>query len=387
MTFASSNRSAINIVEETVLGVTPATPTLKALRFKGESLNYNLSNISSDEIRSDRNTANLIQVKSDVAGDIDFELSYLTFEDLIEGALANDWTTLFTFTGTNVSTTSGTPDLITSATAGFVAGGLVVGQWVQVSGFTNPANNGFFRLSAVSATQLSVVQTTIVTESAGASVTIKGCKIRNGTALKSYTVQRQLADVTQFFNYLGCVVNTLSLDFKTGQILTGKVGLMGMSSTNSGSQIAGATITPANSNTPMNAVSNVASVLQDYSTMTAKFNSLTVNLSNNVRAQTAIGTLGNVGMALGKVEVTGNIELYFEDSTMYTKYINATAFSLSFVVQDASSQTYIVTIPNAKFESGSVVAGGLDTDIMFSATWRGIYDATSGCSIQIDKFA
>lgn len=387
MTFASSNRSAINVVEEVTLGVTPASPAMKALRFKGESLNYNLSNISSDEIRSDRNTANLIQVKADVAGDIDFELSYLTFEDLIEGALASDWSTLYTFTGTNVSTTSGTPDLITSATAGFVAGGLVVGQWVQVSGFTNPANNGFFRLSAVSATQLSVVQTTIVTESAGASVTIKGSRIRNGTTLKSYTVQRQLADVTQFFNYLGCVVNTLSLDFKTGQILTGKVGLMGMSSTNSGSQIVGATITPANSNTPMNAVSNVASVLQDYAAMTAKFNSLTLNLTNNVRAQTAIGTLGNVGMALGKVEVSGNIELYFEDSTMYTKYLNATAFSLSFVVQDASLQTYIVTIPNAKFESGSVVAGGLDTDIMFSATWRGIYDATSGCAIQIDKFA
>lgn len=387
MTFASSNRSAINVVEEVTLGVTPASPTMKALRFKGESLNYNLSNISSEEIRSDRNTANLIQVKADVAGDIDFELSYLTFEDLIEGALANDWSALFTFTGTNVSTTSGTPDILNSATAGFVAGGLVVGQWVQVSGFTNPANNGFFKLSAVTATQLSFVQTTIVTESAGASVTIKGSKIRNGTTLKSYTVQRQLADVTQFFNYLGCVVNTLSLDFKTGQILTGKIGLMGMSSTNSGSQIGGATITPANSNTPMNAVSNVASVLQDYAAMTAKFNSLTLNLSNNVRAQTAIGTLGNVGMALGKVEVTGNIELYFEDSTMYTKYLNATAFSLSFVVQDASLQTYIVTIPNAKFESGSVVAGGLDTDIMFSATWRGVYDATSGCAIQIDKFA
>lgn len=387
MSFASANRSAINVVEEVTLGTTPATPTLKALRFKGESMNYNLSNISSEEIRSDRNTASLVQVKGDVAGEIDIELSYATFEDLLEGAFASDWTTLFSFTGTDVSITSGTPDIMNSATAAFVAGGLVVGQWVQVGGFTNPENNGFFRLSAVTATQLSFIQTTLTTESAGDTVTIKGSRLRNGTTLKSYTIQRQLADVTQFFNYMGCVANTLSLDFKTGQILNGKFGFMGMSATNSGSQIAGATITPANSNTPMNAVSNVTSVLQDYTTMAAKFNSLTLELSNNVRAQQAIGSLSNVGMALGKVEVTGSIELYFEDSTMYTKYLNATAFSLSFIVQDASLNSYVVTIPNAKFESGSVVAGGLDTDIMFSATWRGIYDATSGCTIQMDKFA
>ena len=387
MTFASSNRAALSIIEEVTMGVTPSNPTFKALRYKGESLNYNVSNIVSEEIRDDRNTSELIQVGADVSGDIDFELSFGPFNDLLEGVLASDWSTPVSIAAaTDIAVVNGTPDQMTSSITNFVTAGLVAGQWVKVAGFSNAVNNGYHRLSAVAANALAFSQTTLTTEAAGASITITGTMLRNGTTMKSYTIQRYLKDIVKYFNFLGCAANTMSLDLKTNQILTGKMGFMGLSSTVSGSQTSGATITAAATNTPMNAVANVASIQQDYAAMTAKFNSLTVNVANNIRAQDAIGTLGHVGLSLGKIDVSGNIELYFEDSTMYDKYIAATAFSFSFRVVDAEGNAYIVTIPRAKFESSSVVAGGIDTDIMFSASWRGVYDSTSGCTIQIDKF-
>lgn len=389
MAFATSNRAALNFIEEVTFGTTPPNPALQALRFKGESLNYNLSNISSEEIRSDRNTTDLIQVSADASGDIDFELSYNTFDLFIEGVMASDWSTPLNITAaTDIAFVQGTPDTLTSSTTNFVTAGIVVGQWIKITGCSVANNNGFFKVGAVATNLLTIhsSMTTITADPAGDPITITGSVIRNGTTLKSYTIQKILQDVSSYFNFVGCRVGSMSMDFKTGQILTGKFGIMGMNSVADTGQISGATIVPAPTNTPMNAVSNVASIYEDYSTMTAKFNSLTVDINANLRPQKAIGTLGNIGIALGKFEVSGSIELYFENNTMYTKYINGTEFSFSFRLQGAQGHSYIVTIPRAKYESGSVVAGGLDQDVMLSASWRGIYDSISSCAIQIDKF-
>ena len=113
---------------------------------------------------------------------------------------------------------------------------------------------------------------------------------------------------------------------------------------------------------------------------------MSLNLNNNLRAQDAIGSLPHVGVALGKLEITGNIEAYFADLTAYNRFVNGTAFALSFKVNDSTGDYYRFTLPAVKYESGQVVAGGLDQDLVFQGTWRAIYDPTSACMIQIDKF-
>lgn len=91
MTDSSQTRLA-SIVEVTY-GTTPATPTFLIQRFVSESLNANIQNAVSNEIRADRNVTDLIQVGQNAGGKVDFELTYGSFDVWLESLLYGAWST------------------------------------------------------------------------------------------------------------------------------------------------------------------------------------------------------------------------------------------------------------------------------------------------------
>ena len=309
---ATSNRTALRLVKETVFGTTPTTPALKEIRYTGESLNFNQTKTTSNEIRSDRNTSDILITGADASGDINVELSIASFDDLIEGAFA--------------------------------------------ASFSAPVAN----LS----------------------------DIKNGTSLLSYTIQKhfQDLDVPAYQNFNGCRVGGMNLEFTNGSILTGSFSIMGLNSTIGTSQIAGATIVAAPTQSVMNAVTDLVEIEEDGVASTMVIKTLSLNLNNNLRAQDAIGTLGHVGIALGRLEVIGNISAYFKDLTQYNKFLNNTSFKLGFKCIDDVNDYYEFTLPNCKFESATIVSGGLDQDIMIEGSYRAIYDPVSGCTIQCNRY-
>ena len=70
-----TNRVSLSIQEEATWGTTVTDAAFKPLRTTGESLTFNISNSQSDEIRSDRNVADMIRTDAATAGDFNFELS------------------------------------------------------------------------------------------------------------------------------------------------------------------------------------------------------------------------------------------------------------------------------------------------------------------------
>lgn len=90
---ADSSQTQIAYIAEATYGVTPATPAFKNLRFTQESLVPNIGYVSSNEIRPDRNIPDLTQVSGEAQGGIGFELSYGSFDDILEGLLQSTWST------------------------------------------------------------------------------------------------------------------------------------------------------------------------------------------------------------------------------------------------------------------------------------------------------
>lgn len=91
----NSSETTIGILAETTWGNLPSPAVFTPLRFTGETFKINRENVVSEEIRADRNIAGSIQVGGDASGGFDAELSYGTFDALIESALFSTW-------GTNV---------------------------------------------------------------------------------------------------------------------------------------------------------------------------------------------------------------------------------------------------------------------------------------------
>jgi len=228
MSKATSNRTGLHYVSESTIGTIPTSPALIELRYTGEGLNFDIDKAVSEEIRSDRQTTDLVNVSQTSGGNIDIELSFDEYDPFFEAGLFGDFTTTI---GIAAATTISTDaDGILDSGSGL--GNAVVGQWVKCQGFTDADLNIVYRVVTASSAEITVLPAPASVESAGAAVTITGQMLRNGTTVKSFTIQKRFNDTTavEYQNFTGMHVNGLSFSFENGSILTGSMDMLGLSS-------------------------------------------------------------------------------------------------------------------------------------------------------------
>ena len=91
---ANGSRHSMFAVKEVTNGVTPTDPALELVRITGTTLGLSKDSLQSEEIRSDRQISDYRQGSNQVGGDINFELSYGSFDELLQGVLvSDDWAT------------------------------------------------------------------------------------------------------------------------------------------------------------------------------------------------------------------------------------------------------------------------------------------------------
>lgn len=88
---ADGSRHSLFAIAESVYGTTPSTPAFDTLRITGTTLNQAREALTSEEVRSDRMTPDMRGGANNVAGDINFELSYGSFDKFLEAALGGTW--------------------------------------------------------------------------------------------------------------------------------------------------------------------------------------------------------------------------------------------------------------------------------------------------------
>ena len=72
-------------------GGIPPNPMFRVMRVTSESLTAGASTVSSAELRPDRNVSDLTVVSVGASGGFNFELSYGTFDDIIEAVMFGNW--------------------------------------------------------------------------------------------------------------------------------------------------------------------------------------------------------------------------------------------------------------------------------------------------------
>lgn len=89
---ANGSRHSMRYVAEASYGVTPATPAFKPIRHTGTTLALTKEALQSEEIRNDRQIADFRHGAFQTGGDINVELSYGSFDELLEAVLCGTWT-------------------------------------------------------------------------------------------------------------------------------------------------------------------------------------------------------------------------------------------------------------------------------------------------------
>jgi len=381
----SSNRVRVAYVAENDWGVTPATPTLTTVRRTGGSLKSPTETVTSNEIRSDRNRATVQRVGVSANGSMEFELSYGSHDDLLAAAFASAWTTAINFSGSvQITALTGTIE----ATAAFT--NAAVGQWLKLSGFTKPGNNGYFRVATKdSANKITVEDPDDVLEDetdASAAIT-SGGMLRNGTTESSFTIEQSHLDLGFYLQFLGMRVGGVNLSIPASGLITGSFDFQGKEATTSAASIAN-TLTAAGTNPVFNGTSHFAALTVGGAALADNLTEISVALTNNLRQRRALGSLAPVGVIYGTADVTGSFRLYPTGKTLIDKYLDFEESSLALrLVGGDGKKSYILTIPKLVFTGDLPETGGLDGDVTLDLNWTAYYDSGLDCTIQLDRFA
>jgi hypothetical protein len=215
-----------------------------------------------------------------------------------------------------------------------------------------------------------------------------GTAIDNGVAKTYFTFEDSVTagGTTYYRQFVDCEIDTLTLNIEQGAIVNGEFGVMGRTATESTVSIDANGYTPSGTQPVYNAVSMVSAITVNGSTV-GEVQSLSMEITNNMREQRAIGSQGPAGVGSGQFVVTGSMTIYFSNNTLYNIFLQDQDFSFFLELDDNSGATsgnkISFAMGKVKFGNVTRTIPGNNQDVLLVADYQAIYDSTQGGTIEI----
>jgi hypothetical protein len=375
MAFSDANSVTIRYARESAWGETPSNPASTQLRVTSESFSHNKETIVSNEIDSGRQRTALLEVADSAGGGFGFELSYATYEGFLEDALRG---TIASATVAMTSTVVVAASSITGPSGTDFVASFAVGQWVKLK-----TSDEMAKISARTSTILTIVGTSL-TASSYASAAVTGRTLVNSTTKVSYFIETDFGNIAAVKYQNGMRCNTANITVAAQQIVTGTFEFVGKQGFVASTTVASTVVTSTNTNTPLTAAANVVKTLHNDSSLLSAINSFTVDINNNMAPRPTVGSKFSSEPVDGGLDVTGNLNIFFDRIDFYQDLINHTSFSLDYMMRDDNGNAVIISLPEIKGTTGDPLAGGKDEDVFLSLDYQAVKDPTLGYTIRID---
>lgn len=219
--------------------------------------------------------------------------------------------------------------------------------------------------------------------------TWSGNVLKNGTTLSSFTFENKFVTSggLRYDRAQGVVVNTMALNLSANGKAEGSFGLLGKQAGSASAAIASSTYAEPSTSDFFTANDNFAITLSGIGSVSVM--SVSLSGTNNVRARPVVGSKYTDGMGLGRFEVSGSLQTYFNDSTLYDAYLAAIAagtyFALTLTFNDPATGKYDILLPKVKLTNSSKPGGANNGDVMASFEFQAVVDTTAGCAMQITR--
>ena len=204
--------------------------------------------------------------------------------------------------------------------------------------------------------------------------------LKQGVKLQSFTIEEGHTDIGQYQVLTGAVVNSLSLSVRVNSIVTGSFALIGKNASEYSDTSIDSTPDPASTKTPFD--SYTGSLKEGVNTI-AVVTGIDLTLNNNIEQLFALYNDAPYDIAPGRAQVSGNVSLYFESASLINKYINDTATSLEFTLQDGAGNSYTFLIPRVKFSGYDKAIS--ENQIVITLPFQGLYDSTEKTALKVTR--
>lgn len=394
-----SSRFRFSVAKEAGgFGLPVSTPVMKVVRAARFDLTDQLQYLQSDNIRPDRNTADMARVGRDVSGTLSFDLHSNRnggagpgpvtdgLTDMLEAAMCSSFGTVHFSTG--VALTNGQKIITGVSSAG---ANYEVGDIIRVDRGLVAANNGYCRVVAVdngTSTLFVERENNFVTD-AGPVIVQRGGRCKNGIVKTSFLAEAAYLAAPLYQVFRGVTVDTMSIEVADRSLTRCSFGLRGKLSELAA--VAGSTYPePVDSpvfdsvGVPVVYLGGVPPLYTGGVPHPVK--SIGLNVANNVDPSTLVGTEGATSMSLGRADISGSLTAYLDDWNTMTKYVASSDVALWWAIQDSLKYGYTFSLPRVRLTNQSHPVEGANSRVMRRIDWRALGSTTEGCALRLQQF-
>lgn len=366
--------------KETTFGTPAGTSGGSLLRRVTANFNLVKEAYESNEIRVDRQVADFRHGVRSAEGTLNGELSSSSYDDFMGSIVGKDFVAVSLGAAAQITVTAvGSVYTLVRASGSFLTDGIKVGMVIRAAGLTTSGDNGKNLLVAsVTATNVVVVPlngSTMTAQGTASSVTLTAPGKQTfvpttGHTDDSYTVEEFYSDIAQSEVYTGMKVNSVAVQLPATGLTTIDIGFAGKDLTQTGTTQYFSTPT-AQGTTGIFAAVNGVMLVQG--APAALITSADFSIERATENATVVGSNSIADIFTGRIRVTGNLSVYFQDAA-FRDYFNAeTPVSLVLTVTaDSSATANFITFTLPKVKLGSFTKDDGELGIIASTSFQAL---------------
>lgn len=210
-----------------------------------------------------------------------------------------------------------------------------------------------------------------------------------GNTLPSYTLEKGFTDISQYFRFAGMKAGQMRLRIQPSGFVETSVSWLGKTATTASSALDSAPTEHADE--PF-ALAAGTVTLKEGGTTIAIVTSLEITIDNALDGSVYAVASGGTRAAIpaGKCRITGTLEAFFEDLSLYNKAANSTESSIEIVLQhgtgdgSAGNEKITITLPEILYSRRAPKVTSGDAGVLVELPFQAHYtNATEGTSCQV----
>jgi hypothetical protein len=209
----------------------------------------------------------------------------------------------------------------------------------------------------------------------------------DGVTKKSYTFEDRILDVSPsvFRIFRGSRIASLNMDLAVDSIVSGSFGVMSAKPTVSATTSGTGSPVVATTTGSWNTVDMIEALDENNVSLTRVIG-LTINMDRNLREKREFGNINPWDIGVGRLLVTGNIQLHFTSSAQLTAWNNFSDRSLEVEFQDEDGNQMIIEVPKLKYVGEAEVSQpGVDEDRILTLNWEAYANAGDEALIKFSR--
>lgn len=395
MTFATGVNKRLKYKVESTWGTIPAAAASQDLRRVTSTLGLKKQTYESAEILSHFQRQDFRHGIRSAEGAINGELSPGTYKDFMAAAVRRAFTTVTAISSLTITIAGSGPTWTVTRSAGsWLSDGVKQGYVGRLTaGAFNAANlnKNLIVVAVTSATVLTVALfpgvAALVAEGpiATATFTLPG-KITfapsSGHTDLSYSIEHWHNDIAQSHVFSGLKIRKMDIGLPPTGMATAVFDFLGKDITTATAEY----FTSPTTATTTGVTASVNGALIAQSGLKANVTGLSVSLDGNMTAEPIVGQNTYSDIAEGRILVTGQMTVVFQDAVERDYFINETEVSLAVALSASSavgSDFLSFALPRVKFGAADISDG--DKSLIVSLPYTALYNFAGGAGVQTEQ--